>query len=120
MLCFVVEELLFYQFLSGTWKTWQPKTGASLSLMSVADMDELIGSSLEIEGQVVFVRDLNALRWYDGNVWQSFSKIYIQSTPPDDINGIWIDISNDKSINQPETIVTQLLKMINVLAKKVH
>ena len=120
MLCFVIDELQIYQFLSGTWKTWQPKSGASLSLMSVSDMDELIGSSLEIEGQVVFVRDLNALRWYDGNVWQSFSKIYIQSTPPDDINGIWIDVSNDKSINQPETIVTQLLKMINVLARKVH
>ncbi len=106
MLCFVVSELQMYQFLSGTWKTWQPKSGASLSLMSVSDMDELIGSSLEIEGQVVFVRDLNALRWYDGYVWQSFSKIYIQATPPDDLNGIWIDISNDKSINQPETIVT--------------
>jgi hypothetical protein len=45
--------------------------------MSVSDMDELIGSSLEIEGQVVFVRDLNALRWFDGITWQSFSKIYI-------------------------------------------
>lgn len=106
MLCFVVEELQFYQYLNGAWKTWQVKSGATMSLMSVQDMEELIGSSLEVQGQVVYVRSLNGLRWYDGDTWQSFSKIYIQETPPDDENGIWIDISNDSNINHPETVTT--------------
>ena len=119
MLCFVINEKSFYQYLNGKWSIWQVKSGASLELQSVDSMNDLYGSSLETRGQVVYVGDLNALRWYDGTTWQSFSKIYIQDTEPDDLNGVWLDTSEDSEINKPESTTTQLLKMINVLARRI-
>lgn len=119
MLCFVANEKTFYQYMNEKWSIWQVKSGASLELQSVDTMDDLYGTSLETRGQVVYVVDLNALRWYDGTTWQSFSKIYVQDTEPDDVNGVWLDTSEDSSINKSESTVTQLLKMINVLARRI-
>lgn len=119
MLCFVVDEKTFYQYLNGKWSIWQMKSGASLELQSVDTMEDLYGSTLETRGNVVYVVELNALRWYDGLMWQSFSKIYIQDTEPDDTNGVWIDTSENTEINKPVSTTTQLLKMINVLAKRI-
>jgi hypothetical protein len=118
MLAYVTNDNDFYQLWEDGWKVWQPKSGATLELSKVKSIDELTNSTYEVVGNVVFVTDLNALRWYDGNTWNSFSRIYIQSQAPDDTNGIWVD-TDEKGISKPESVTTSLLKMINVLAKRV-
>jgi hypothetical protein len=118
MLAFVVDVKKFYQLLDNTWKIWQPEAGASLVLHTVATTSELKGSSLEVKGQVVYVEDIDGLLYYSGTTWNSFTRIYIQSTAPTDKSGIWID-STDSGVNESSSVVSDLYRLINILAKKV-
>jgi hypothetical protein len=51
-------------------------------------LSKLESDDLKIEGQLVFVKEVSDLRYYTGTFWESFSRIYIQSTPPSDKGGI--------------------------------
>lgn len=120
MLCFVKENRRFYQLMGDVWKTWQVESGATMSLTTVASLSDLINSSLEVRGQVVFVDDLDTLVYYTGTKWSPFSRIYVQSTEPEDKGGVWIDTSDEVSLNHLNTSAANLISMINILARKVH
>ena len=54
-----------------------------MSIVVVDTLEELLDrDDLRIKGQIVFVNDINEIRYFNGFVWESFSKIYIQDTPP--------------------------------------
>jgi hypothetical protein len=54
------------------------------------------------------------LRFWNGQYWESFRKIYIQSTPPDDKGGIWID-TTEEGYNSSQSIIQDMLRVINIL-----
>ena len=55
-------------------------------------------SAIKITGQLVYIEEIKDLRYFDGESWKSFTRIYIQPTPPEDKGGIWIDTSDEKKI----------------------
>lgn len=91
MLCYVKNSPdgnHMYQFYNGVWNVWKVQGGGGgeggggMSLVVVETLQELLDNeSLRIKGQIVFVNELNELRFYNGFTWDSFSKIYIQDTP---------------------------------------
>lgn len=130
MLCYVKnspDENHMYQFYNGVWNVWKVQGGGGgeggggMSLVVVETLQELLDNeSLRIKGQIVFVNELNELRFYNGFTWDSFSKIYIQDTPPEDKGGIWIDTSENKEHLTSSTVIQELLQIIHVLQEKVN
>ena len=120
MLCYVKNAAShMYQYTNGAWNAWAGTGGSGMSVISVAKLSDLNNSDLQTVGRIVFVEEVDGLRWYDGTVWQSFTRIYIQATPPDDIGGIWID-TTDNGFTQSNNIIQQLLQVISVLQEKIN
>lgn len=129
MLCYVKEASdteHMYQYQSGQWNIWKVQTeggggsGGGVSIIEVDTLEELESrEDLKTKGQLVFVNEISELRYYNGQFWESFSKIYIQSTPPSDTGGIWIDDSENKEYLSSSTVIQDLLKVIYVLQEKV-
>lgn len=113
MLCFVVESKLFFQLMGGKWENWS--IGGEMQLQSVAKAEDLW--MFEQRGQVIYVEEYNALRYYDGD-WRSFTQVYIQDTPPNDKGGIWIDTSGG-GLSLTNSVTSSLLKIISCLTKRV-
>lgn len=125
MLCFVKEvpdnnHMFIYR---GTWEVWEGQGGSGgggLSLVVVEDLDELNQkTALQMRGQIVYINSLDDLRFWNGQYWESFRKIYIQSTPPDDKGGIWIDTSED-GYQSSSDIIQNMLRVISILQQKVN
>lgn len=125
MLCFVKEvpdnnHMFIYR---GTWEVWEGQGGSGgggLSLVIVEDLDELNQkTALQMRGQIVYINSLDDLRFWNGQYWESFRKIYIQSTPPDDKGGIWIDTSED-GYQSSSDIIQNMLRVISILQQKVN
>ena len=122
MLCYVKNTSKnghMYQFSNGAWSIWTSGSGGGLSIEIVDSLEDLNNPDLQIKGQIVFVNEVNELRYYTGYSWESFSRIYIQSTPPDDTGGIWIDTSENKEHLSSNTVIQNLLKVVNILQEKV-
>lgn len=119
MLCYVKETRRFFQLMEGRWKTWQPSSGATMEITTVDTLAELENTSLENRGQVVFVDEYDTLFYYTGVKWQTFSRIYVQDFPPEDIGSIWIDTTGE-GLNESSNVVSELYKLINILARKIH
>lgn len=123
MLCYVKNSSdHMYQLHDNQWEVWEVKGtgGGGVSVEVVDTLEELEDrEDLQNEGQLVFIRELDALRFYNGSYWESFSKIYIQATPPEDKGGIWIDTSENKEHMSSNTVIQDLLKVIYVLQEKV-
>lgn len=129
MLCYVKnspDSNHMYQFYNGVWNVWKVQGGGGgggggMSIVVVDTLEELLDrDDLRVKGQIVFVNDINEIRYFNGFVWESFSKIYIQDTPPEDKGGIWIDTSENKEHMTSSTVIQNLLKVISVLQDKVQ
>ena len=125
MLCYVKQvpdNTHMFIYRDGAWEIWEGQGGSGgggLSLVVVEDLDELATkTSLQMRGQLVYVNSLDDLRFWNGEYWESFRKIYIQSTPPDDKGGIWIDTS-EEGYQSSSDIIQNMLKVINILQQKV-
>ena len=125
MLCYVKTDITnqhMYQYLNTIWQPWAYSgSGGSggFSIQMVVSLDDLNNPELERTGQLVFVQEVDSLRYYNGTVWKSFSKIYIQNTPPADTGGIWIDTSEDREYTSASSVIQNLLQIIGVLYEKI-
>lgn len=127
MLCYVKQtqdDTHMFQYRDGTWNPWVPSGGGGgtggMSIKIVDSLEDLNDEELKIKGQIVFVDDIDEIRYYTGEFWESFSKIYIQDTPPEDTGGIWIDTSENKEHMTSNTVIQDLLKVIYILQEKVE
>ncbi len=122
MLCYIkegVDNNNMFQFINNEWIPWIVKGSDGTSIKVVETLSDLEKLEYEYIGQIVFVNEVNELRFYNGNTWNSFSKYYIQDTPPTDLGGIWIDTSTNKEHLTSNTVVQELLQVISVLEEKV-
>lgn len=126
MLCYVKEvedDLHMYQYIGSTWTVWAGQGGGGgtggMTLKVVDTLADLTNPDLKITGQIVFVIEVNSIRYYTGSTWDSFSKIYIQNTPPEDKGGIWIDTSTDKVFLDSNGVIQNLLQVVSVLQEEV-
>lgn len=130
MLCYVKNSPTnnhIYKFENGAWDVWKVQTGGGgggsgegMSVVIVESLQELLDrEDLRVQGQIVFVDDIDQLRYYTGVYWESFSKIYIQDTPPEDTGGIWIDTSENKEHLTTNTVIQELLQVVHILQEKV-
>lgn len=125
MLCYVKSStsgIHMFQLIGASWTPWSYTSGGGggMSLVVVDYLIDLEDPDLLITGQIVYVNEVEELRYYDGNIWKSFSKIYIQDTPPQDKGGIWIDSSEDKQFLNSNQVIQNLLQVISVLEQKVR
>ena len=125
MLCYVkqVEDDTHMFIYRGTkWEIWEGQGGSGgggLSLVEVEDLAELATkTALQIRGQIVYVNSLDDLRFWNGQYWESFRKIYIQDTPPDDKGGIWID-TTDRGYTKSSDVVQDMLQVIHLLQQRI-
>ena len=125
MLCYVKDvddDVHMYQYSFGIWRSWSGGTGGGgggASILSVNTLADLENEALKIKGQLVFVNELTDLRFYNGTFWESFSRIYIQDTEPEDKSAIWIDTSENKEFLDSNHVIQNLLQVISVLQEKV-
>lgn len=126
MLCYVKEvpdDIHMFIYRGNQWEIWEGQGGSGgggLSLVVVEDLEELATkTALQMRGQIVYVNSLDDLRFWNGQYWESFRKIYIQDTPPDDKGGIWIDTS-EEGYNSSSDIIQDMLRVINILQQKVN
>lgn len=127
MLCYVKNSPTsdhMYQYSNGVWSLWGGQGGSGgfggSGSIVVEKLEDLENDDYKLTGQIAFVKEVDGLRYYNGTYWESFSKIYIQSTPPDDLGGIWIDTSENKEYLESNTIIQGLLKTIAVLSAKIE
>ena len=126
MLCYVKEvpdDGHMFIYRNGIWELWEGQGGSGgggLSLVVVENLEELATkTALQMRGQIVYINSLDDLRFWNGQYWESFRKIYIQDTPPDDKGGIWIDTS-EEGYQSSSDIIQNMLKVINILQQKVN
>lgn len=125
MLCYVknVTTDLHMYIYRQQWEVWEGQGGSGgggLSLVTVQNLEELeTKTGLQIKGQIVYVNDIDDLRFWNGQYWESFRKIYIQNTPPDDKGGIWIDTS-ESGFTRSTDVIQEMIKVINILQQKVN
>lgn len=128
MLCYVKNDLSnrhMYQYLRNTWVPWSytsegsPNGTGGGSIQVLTYLSELDSPDHRITGQIVFIKESDDIRYYNGTVWKSFSKIYIQDVPPEDKGGIWIDTSEEKQYLESNTVIQNLLQVISILQDKV-
>lgn len=118
MLCYVKNDAQhLYQYKDNSWIVWN--TGGGRPVVTVESLEDLNKAELQIKGQLVYVDEIGDLRYYNGVTWESFSRIYIQDEPPIDTGGIWIDTSESKEYNNSNTVIQDLLKVVNILQTKV-
>ena len=126
MLCYVKDSPTndhMYQYGGGLWSLWGGQGGSGgtgSGSIVVETLEDLNNPDYQLKGQIAFVEELDSLRYYNGTYWESFSKIYIQNTPPDDLGGIWIDTSENKEHSQGNTVIQNLLQTIAVLQAKIE
>lgn len=125
MLCFVKEvpdtnHMFIYRH--NRWEVWEGQGGSGgsgVGVIVVADLEELAQKSgLQTLGQLIYVESIDDLRYWNGEYWESFRKIYIQDTPPDDKGGIWIDTS-EEGYQSSSDVIQNMLKVINILQQKI-
>ena len=122
MLAYVTETNRIYQYQQGIWIPWSGGSGGDggLSIIKVDNLSDLNNTALKVTGQLVYVEEVKDLRLYNGVEWVSFSKIYIQPTPPEDKGGIWIDTSDEKTYTSSNGIILNLLQILSILEERVR
>ena len=126
MLCYVKyveDDIHMFIYRDQGWEVWEGQGGSGgggLSLVVVTDLVELATkTALQVRGQLVYINSLDDLRFWNGQYWESFRKIYIQDTPPDDKGGIWIDTS-EKGYDSSSDVIQDMLRVINILQQKIN
>jgi len=85
MLCYVKiveDDTHFFILRNNTWGVWEGQGGSGgsggLSVVVVEDLEELeLKTALQTLGQLIFINSLDELRFWNGQYWESFRKIYI-------------------------------------------
>ena len=126
MLCYVKDSPTadhMYQYTGGLWVLWGGQGGSGggtgAGSIVVETLKDLNNPDYQLKGLIAYVEEVDGLRYYNGEYWESFSKIYIQNTPPDDLGGIWIDTSENKEHLESNTIIQNLIKTIAILQNKI-
>lgn len=124
MLCYVKEISTrdhMYQYKGGLWTVWEGQggSGGGTGSIVVDTLEELEHPDYHLTGLIAFIKELDTLYYYNGDFWESFSRIYIQNTPPEDKGGIWIDTSENREHSFSNSVVQGLLKTIAILQAKV-
>ncbi|MGL4373037.1 MAG: hypothetical protein ACRCS6_04580, partial [Turicibacter sp.] len=122
MICYIKEGVdgnNMFQLINNEWIPWIVQGSGGSSIKVVETLAELENLAFEYKGQIIFVNEVNELRYYNGTGWASFSKYYIQDSPPTDLGGIWIDTSTNKEHLNSNTVIQELLQVISVLEAKV-
>lgn len=126
MLCYVKQSangVHMFQLIGAAWTAWSGTSGGGGGGMSLIVVDYLIdleNEDLQLTGQLVYVNEVQDLRYYNGTTWNSFSRIYIQNSPPEDKGGIWIDTFEDKQILNSSQVIQNLLQVVSILQDKVN
>ena len=122
MLAYVAATNTISQYLQKDWNPWKGGGGEGdgSGVIRVALLTDLNDPNLRMEGQIVYVKEVKSLRYFDGQFWKSFNKIYIQPTPPEDKGGIWIDTSDEKTYTDSNKTIQNMVQVISVLQKKVN
>lgn len=123
MLCYVKDATVsthFSIYRNGTWQNWEGQTsGGSVSVLEYDTVQSLENDeSIRDIGRICYVKETDDLRWYDGSLWRTFMRIYIQDTEPSDKGGLWIDTSDDHHLNA-DTVIQNLQEAINVLQARI-
>jgi ABC-type glycerol-3-phosphate transport system substrate-binding protein len=110
MLCYVKEISTrdhMYQYKGGLWTVWEGQGGSGGGTGSIVidTLEELEHPDYHLTGLIAFIKELDTLYYYNGDFWESFSRIYIQNTPPDDKGGIWIDTSENREHSFSNSVV---------------
>lgn len=122
MLCYVIDENKFYQYRYEAWNPWvinseqtpiQPGGAGVQVVETIEDAEEY--ATL---GQIIYVQDQAQLYYYSPTGWGTFTRIYIQDEAPSDLGGLWID-THDSGFEQSNDFTKSLLKMINLLSRRV-
>ena len=122
MLCYVknsVQDYHMFQFINLEWIPWVVNGSGGSAILVVETMEDLNSVEYKKKGQLVFINEIDDIRYYNGMIWKSFSKIYIQPTPPQDLSGIWIDTSENREHNSSNTVIQNLLQVISILQDKI-
>jgi hypothetical protein len=126
MLCYVKDSPTadhMYQYTGGLWTLWGGQGGSGggtgAGSIVVETLEDLNNPDYQLKGLIAYVEEVDGLRYFNGKYWESFSKIYIQDTPPDDLGGIWIDTSENKEHLESNTIIQGLIQTIAVLQNKI-
>jgi hypothetical protein len=124
MLCYVKDSPTIdhmYQYSEGLWSLWGGQGGSGggtgMGSIVVETLEDLNNPDYQLKGLIAYVEEVDGLRYYNGTYWESFSKIYIQATPPNDLGGIWIDTSEEKALKNT-TIINSLLQTITILQNR--
>ena len=125
MLCYVIEETdstHIWEYDGEKWKLWRGQgwdtlaTGQKVYVTTHQTLYALqTDTSLQSIGQLAFCMETMDLRYYNGESWCTFNRIYIQESEPEDKSGIWIDTSENPGHNKSETIINSLLQTIAIL-----
>ena len=123
MLCYVKnsgQDYHMFQFINLEWIPWVVNSSGGSAILVVETMEDLDSMEYKQKGQLVFVNEIDDIRYYNGTIWKSFSKIYIQPTPPQDLDGIWIDTSENRDHSSSNTVIQNLLQVISILQDKMR
>lgn len=122
MLAYIQSTNNIYQYVGGIWQLWTGGQGggSGASIIKVDNLEDLNNPELKILGQIVFVDEIKDLRYYDGSVWKSFTRIYIQPTPPEDMGAIWIDNSDEKPFVSEGGVINSLVQAIGILQEEIR
>ena len=123
MLAYVAETNGIYQYQQGLWIPWiggSGEGGGGASIIKVEHLEDLQNSAIKITGQLVYVEEIKDLRYFDGESWKSFTRIYIQPTPPEDKGGIWIDTSDEKKYDSSNGVIINMLQAVSILQEKIR
>lgn len=123
MLAYVAETNGIYQHQQGLWIPWIGGSGGGTngaSIIKVGHLTDLENTAIQITGQIVYIEEIKDLRYFDGTDWKSFTRIYIQPTPPDDIGGIWIDTSDEKKYDSSNGVIVNILQSVSILQEKLR
>ena len=60
------------------------------------------------------------MRWWNGTTWETFTRIYVQATAPDDTGGIWIDTSTTDLPADASTALKDLISIITILQEHLN
>ena len=117
MLAYVIDDSLQHLYIRKD-NNWSPFAGVDSSGVTVVTSTQDL-TPLQNTGKLIYISDTQILSYYNGSSWQQIPKIYIQSTEPTDKSGIWIDNSDTHEYTESNTVIQDLLKVINILQQKV-
>ena len=107
-----------FQYIGG-WDVYSSTSNNASVVQQVALLTDLNSPKYESIGAIVFVQETSDLRWYNGTNWETFQRIYIQNTPPDDTGGIWIDTSETDYASDANAAMKDLIAAVSTLTQYV-